>query len=264
IRVLRFPGKQWGEICTKTLLHLISSCPLLQSFSLRIIFYNDLFDDTTTLIELFECLLSVEHLTISSGAIQWFVKDGVPQKLPTSLVNLKEFCYDYMWFIDFYDLPFLVTLMRSSPKLEKIKLHVNNKKCQQILPEEGDLAYWNSNIWKKPGDEGSVWAGKVDFDKRFVPQQELSDEQDFWLQTSHPNTDQSASSPVKIEARRELLKMKSAVQQYVVDKQCFEIEKKQFLIENDRLLDQIIDIVNIVVNSSVDMNTSVNVILLLL
>ncbi|GKA96297.1 retrovirus-related pol polyprotein from transposon TNT 1-94 [Tanacetum coccineum] len=38
-----------------------------------------------------------------------------------------------------------------------------------------------------------------------------------------------------------------------------EIQKKQFLIENDRLLDQIIsqDIVNIVVNSSLDVNTSV-------
>ncbi|GKA96824.1 hypothetical protein Tco_0818919 [Tanacetum coccineum] len=45
------------------------------------------------------------------------------------------------------------------------------------------------------------------------------------------------------------------------DKQCFKIQKKQFLIENDRLLDQIIsqDIVNIVVNSSMDMNTFVNV-----
>ncbi|GJW55948.1 hypothetical protein Tco_0100033 [Tanacetum coccineum] len=32
-----------------------------------------------------------------------------------------------------------------------------------------------------------------DFGKRFVPQQELSDEQAFWLQTSHPNTDQYAS-----------------------------------------------------------------------
>ncbi|GKF15393.1 hypothetical protein Tco_0056855, partial [Tanacetum coccineum] len=42
---------------------------------------------------------------------------------------------------------------------------------------------------------------------------------------------------------------------------CFEIQKKQFLIENDRLLDQIIsqDIVNIVVNSLLDKNTSVNV-----
>nr|GFA20527.1 hypothetical protein [Tanacetum cinerariifolium] len=55
--------------------------------------------------------------------------------------------------------------------------------------------------------------------------------------------------------------IEAAVQQYFVDKQCFEIQKKQFLIENDRLLDKIIyqDIVNIVVNSSVNMNTSVNV-----
>ncbi|GJR97006.1 hypothetical protein Tco_0269180 [Tanacetum coccineum] len=54
--------------------------------------------------------------------------------------------------------------------------------------------------------------------------------------------------------------MEAAVQQYHVDKQCFKIQKKQFLIENDRLLDQIIsqDIVNIVVNSSVDNNISVN------
>ncbi|GJX66655.1 hypothetical protein Tco_0300998, partial [Tanacetum coccineum] len=55
--------------------------------------------------------------------------------------------------------------------------------------------------------------------------------------------------------------MEAAVQQYHVDKQCFEIQKKLFLIENDRLLDQIIsqDIMNIVVNSSLDNNTSVNV-----
>ncbi|GJX69791.1 hypothetical protein Tco_0305518 [Tanacetum coccineum] len=46
-----------------------------------------------------------------------------------------------------------------------------------------------------------------DFGKHFVPQQELSDEQAFWLQTSHPNTNQSASSPVKIEAPRELPKI---------------------------------------------------------
>ncbi|GJU52445.1 hypothetical protein Tco_1226159, partial [Tanacetum coccineum] len=45
-----------------------------------------------------------------------------------------------------------------------------------------------------------------DFGKRFVPQQELSDEQSFRLQTSHHYTDQSASSPVKIEAPRELPK----------------------------------------------------------
>ncbi|GJW82969.1 retrovirus-related pol polyprotein from transposon TNT 1-94 [Tanacetum coccineum] len=97
---------------------------------------------------------------------------------------------------------------------------------------------------------------KQNFGKRFVPQRELSDEQAL-----HPNTDQYASSPIKIEAPQELLKIEAVVQQYHVDKQCFEIQKKPFLIENDRLLDQIIsqDIVNIVVNSSLDMNNYVNV-----
>ncbi|GJT49221.1 retrovirus-related pol polyprotein from transposon TNT 1-94 [Tanacetum coccineum] len=47
---------------------------------------------------------------------------------------------------------------------------------------------------------------KQNFGKRFIPKQELSDEQAFRLQTSHHNTDQSASSPVKIEASRELPK----------------------------------------------------------
>ncbi|GJR39846.1 hypothetical protein Tco_1215530 [Tanacetum coccineum] len=90
----------------------------------------------------------------------------------------------------------------------------------------------------------------------FIPQQELSDKQAL-----HPNTNQFASSLVQIEAPLELLKMEVVFQQYHVDKQCFEIEKKHFLIENDRLLDQIIsqDTVNIVVNSSLDINTSVNV-----
>ncbi|GJS84216.1 hypothetical protein Tco_0750757 [Tanacetum coccineum] len=46
-----------------------------------------------------------------------------------------------------------------------------------------------------------------DFSIRFVPQQKLSDEQAFWLQTSHHNTDQSASSPVQIEAPKEVPKV---------------------------------------------------------
>ncbi|GKE07567.1 hypothetical protein Tco_1399585, partial [Tanacetum coccineum] len=55
--------------------------------------------------------------------------------------------------------------------------------------------------------------------------------------------------------------MEAAIQQYHVDKQYFKIQKKSFLIENDRLLDQIMsqDIVNIVVNSLMDKNNSMNV-----
>ncbi|GKE32736.1 hypothetical protein Tco_1452058, partial [Tanacetum coccineum] len=47
-----------------------------------------------------------------------------------------------------------------------------------------------------------------DFGKRFVPQQELSAEQAFWLQTLHPNTDQYDISPVKIKAPKELTKVR--------------------------------------------------------
>nr|GEZ09668.1 hypothetical protein [Tanacetum cinerariifolium] len=48
-----------------------------------------------------------------------------------------------------------------------------------------------------------------DFGKRFVPQQELSTEQAFWLQTSNPNSKQLVvpQTPVKIEAPKELPKV---------------------------------------------------------
>ncbi|GJX45816.1 retrovirus-related pol polyprotein from transposon TNT 1-94 [Tanacetum coccineum] len=45
-----------------------------------------------------------------------------------------------------------------------------------------------------------------DFGKRFVPQQEFSVEQAFWLQTSNPDTKQYDISPVRIEAPSELPK----------------------------------------------------------
>nr|GEU43459.1 hypothetical protein [Tanacetum cinerariifolium] len=51
-----------------------------------------------------------------------------------------------------------------------------------------------------------------DFGKCFVPQQELFAEQAFWLQTLHHNTDQSALSPVKIEAPKELPKITAYMQ----------------------------------------------------
>nr|GEY81281.1 hypothetical protein [Tanacetum cinerariifolium] len=46
-----------------------------------------------------------------------------------------------------------------------------------------------------------------DFGKHCVPQQELSAEQAFWLQTSNPNTKKSNISPVRIEAPNELPKV---------------------------------------------------------
>ncbi|GJT32059.1 hypothetical protein Tco_0922478 [Tanacetum coccineum] len=127
------------------------------------------------------------------------------------------------------------------------------------------------------------------FGKCFVPQQELSAEQMFWLQNSNKNSEEPSTSNtpvkiVKIEVPSELPKdltipirsydydlakpkmilvycevqtvftqIEAVVEQCSVDRKCCEIQQKQFLIENDRLLDKIIsqDIVNIVLNSSV-------------
>ncbi|GJS45479.1 retrovirus-related pol polyprotein from transposon TNT 1-94 [Tanacetum coccineum] len=130
------------------------------------------------------------------------------------------------------------------------------KKTQQIRPMmyDGNVIAKETNVISIADSEETLMLEeesrskmflKQNFGKRFVPQRELSNEKFL-----HPIIDQSASSPVKIKAPREL-------PNYHVDKQCFEIQKKQFLFENERLLDQIIS--QDIVNSSVDPNTSVNV-----
>ncbi|GJX22847.1 integrase, catalytic region, zinc finger, CCHC-type containing protein [Tanacetum coccineum] len=56
-------------------------------------------------------------------------------------------------------------------------------------------------------DSGETLMLEEENRSKMLLKQKLFDEQDFRLQTSHPNTDQSASSPVKIEAPRELPKV---------------------------------------------------------
>ncbi|GJV91937.1 retrovirus-related pol polyprotein from transposon TNT 1-94 [Tanacetum coccineum] len=182
--------------------------------------------------------------------------------------------------------------------LEKKVKELDNIKAQQIrkMLYKGSVIAKETNVISIADSEETLMLEeesrskmllKQNFGKSFVPQQELSDEQAFWLQTSHPNTDQFASSPVKIEAPRELPKitpdalteeewgfkhtkavfLKEIIPFVKTLKDIFNVydkdllNEKQFLIENDRLLDQIIsqDIVNIVVNSSLDKNTFVNV-----
>ncbi|GJS61071.1 retrovirus-related pol polyprotein from transposon TNT 1-94 [Tanacetum coccineum] len=135
-------------------------------------------------------------------------------------------------------------------------LMLEEESRSKMILKQSDPMVLEKKVNNKPIDYAELNRLSEDFGKRFVPQRELSDEKAL-----HLNIDQSASSPVKIKAPRELPKMEAVVQQHHVDKQCFGIQKKQFLIENDRLLDQIIyqDTVNIVVNSSMDPNTSVNV-----
>nr|GEY21026.1 ribonuclease H-like domain-containing protein [Tanacetum cinerariifolium] len=75
-----------------------------------------------------------------------------------------------------------------------------------MLAKQNDLMSKEKKVNTTPINYVELNRLSEDFDKRFVPQQELSDKQAFWFQTSHPNTDQSASSAVKIEAPKKLPK----------------------------------------------------------
>ncbi|GKC65932.1 hypothetical protein Tco_1098530 [Tanacetum coccineum] len=84
------------------------------------------------------------------------------------------------------------------------------KKAQQIRPilYDGNVTAKETNVISIADSEETLMLEEENFGKCFVLQRELSDEQAL-----HPNTDQSASSPVKIEAPQELSKKNTSVNQ---------------------------------------------------
>ncbi|GKC70429.1 hypothetical protein Tco_1116312 [Tanacetum coccineum] len=91
--------------------------------------------------------------------------------------------------------------------LENKVKELDNIKAQQIRPMlyDGSVITKETNVISIADSEETLML-EEDSRSKMLLKQKLSDEQAFRLQTSHPNTDQSASSPVKIEAPRELPK----------------------------------------------------------
>ncbi|GJS47668.1 hypothetical protein Tco_0597789 [Tanacetum coccineum] len=81
---------------------------------------------------------------------------------------------------------------------------VNRSKMSEI---EKDPEAIKQNISHKPIDYQKLNRLTKDFGKRFIPQQELSAKQAFWLRTSDPTSKPSDALPVKIEAPKELPKI---------------------------------------------------------
>ncbi|GKB31623.1 retrovirus-related pol polyprotein from transposon TNT 1-94 [Tanacetum coccineum] len=123
----------------------------------------------------------------------------------------------------------------------------------KMFEKEKDPKAIKQKISHKPIDYVKLNRLFEDFRKRFVPQQELLAEQTFWYHMSNPSSKSSDASPVKIEAPKELPKSS-------VDKQCLEIAKKELLLENDRLLQQIMsqDVLLTMMNSMSWNGESVN------
>ncbi|KAF5768848.1 putative F-box domain-containing protein [Helianthus annuus] len=128
------------KISTKAFLHLLSNCPSLKRFNLQ----GDIGSKDCTIIELFECLPAIEHLTIwGNCAHLWLVLDSIPKELPTTLIHLKCFRFNNICFVDDHGLTFLAVLIKCSPNLEKIELEIcivdHNEICCGILEEYSDV-----------------------------------------------------------------------------------------------------------------------------
>ncbi|GKD44051.1 hypothetical protein Tco_1268696, partial [Tanacetum coccineum] len=158
-----------------------------------------------------------------------------------------------------------IALEKKVKELDNIALGFQNpfylKKAQQIRP----MLYDGSVIAKETSvisiaDSKETLMLEEESRSKMLLKQKLSDEQAFWLQTLHPNTDQSASSPVKIEAPRELPKTLKDIFN-VFDKDLLNevIEVQTAFNQMEVAVTTVSYIVNIVVNSSLDINTSVNV-----
>ncbi|XP_071709327.1 F-box/FBD/LRR-repeat protein At1g13570-like [Rutidosis leptorrhynchoides] len=130
------------KISTKTLLHLVSSCPLLKSFTLLRL---GKYDIVSSIIDLIECFPVIEHLIIDVSVSNCFSIDSLPKELPISLVHLK-----YLRIEDMLDrntereLALLFLLIRCSPNLEELSLHISGSTSEDVLPTTFEKY---SNIW---------------------------------------------------------------------------------------------------------------------
>ncbi|KAI7728728.1 hypothetical protein M8C21_005302 [Ambrosia artemisiifolia] len=94
-------------------------------------------NEMPSIMDLFNCLPVIEHLTTWVYIFKAFAQVSVPDEPPASLIHLKYICIDFMCFVDGYGLPLLALLIKCSPNLEKIKLEIRGyADCDKIEPDE--------------------------------------------------------------------------------------------------------------------------------
>ncbi|GKA19184.1 hypothetical protein Tco_0699099 [Tanacetum coccineum] len=125
--------------------------------------------------------------------------DNIVYKMGQSVQNIRPMLYDGSVIAK------ETNVISIADSEETLMLEEESQSKMLLKPSDPMVLEKKVNI--KPINYAELNQLSEDFGKRFVLQQELSNEQAFWLQTSHHNTDQSASSPVKIEALWEITKV---------------------------------------------------------
>ncbi|GKA61163.1 hypothetical protein Tco_0760570 [Tanacetum coccineum] len=141
--------------------------------------------------------------------------------------------------------------------LEETLILAEESRSKMLLKQQ-DPMMLEKKVNTTPIDYAILNQLSQDFKTLFIPQTELSAGQDFWSRNSVNSLEPTLSSiPTKVEVPKELPK---AVEQHRLEPKTFEVKMNQVLNKNKRLLEQVLnkDIVNIIVNSSVD-NSDVNV-----
>ncbi|GJY14554.1 F-box/FBD/LRR-repeat protein [Tanacetum coccineum] len=119
---------QNSEISMKTLLHILSNCPLLKTMTLKTHEFYDL--DGITVTNLFESLKVIKNLTIWREIIEDLPVNtndrSIPQQVPVTLVHLKSLCIEDIS-LDVDGLQIIALFIRSSPNLEKLTIMTDSR-----------------------------------------------------------------------------------------------------------------------------------------
>ncbi|GJY13893.1 hypothetical protein Tco_0383202 [Tanacetum coccineum] len=92
---------------------------------------------------------------------------------------------------------------------DEVTLILEEESRSKMSEKEKDPKAIKQNISHKPIDYVKLNRLSDDFGKRFVPQQELSVEQTFWYHMSNPSSKSSDASSIKMEAPKELPKIRT-------------------------------------------------------
>ncbi|XP_071695467.1 F-box/FBD/LRR-repeat protein At1g13570-like [Rutidosis leptorrhynchoides] len=133
------------EINAEMVLHIVSKCPLLKSFSLVQSFLNVTFT-LAFLYKLFGCLPVIEHLNVAIRPHSFSKSNFALPGLPTPMVYLKYARLHGSCFVGEYGLSFAVNFIRSSVNLEKLKLQGYRNYYEEISEIDTFILEENSDI----------------------------------------------------------------------------------------------------------------------
>ncbi|KAK1425582.1 hypothetical protein QVD17_20936 [Tagetes erecta] len=120
------------RISTKTLISLLSCCPILKSFVLIQDGKRFMVSGYTDLVQLLKLMPLIQHLEMNYSLVQCFLSGVIPHSLPKMLVHLRALILYGLSFGKEDESRFIRLLVTSSPSIKKIKLEMSYNPTEAI------------------------------------------------------------------------------------------------------------------------------------